>query len=51
MGTDSCDEPLLEIVDLRTYFRTERGMARAVDGVSLSVPQGRTVAVVGERLR
>jgi len=42
------DEPLLDIVDLKTYFRTERGVARAVDGVSIQVGRGQTVAVVGE---
>lgn len=48
MSADAADAPLLEIVDLRTYFRTERGLARAVDGVSLSVPRGGTLAIVGE---
>lgn len=42
------DAPLLDIVDLKTYFRTEQGLARAVDGVSISVRRGKTVAVVGE---
>ncbi|MBX3412041.1 MAG: ABC transporter ATP-binding protein [Pirellulales bacterium] len=42
------DAPLLEIRDLKTYFRTEQGLARAVDGVSISVGRGKTVAVVGE---
>jgi len=40
--------PLLEVRDLRTYFHTEYGTARAVDGVSFSVDRGRTLAVVGE---
>jgi len=40
--------PLLEVDDLRTYFRTEDGLARAVDGVSFRVDHGRTLAVVGE---
>jgi peptide/nickel transport system ATP-binding protein len=40
--------PLLEIVDLKTVFRTDRGLARAVDGVSFSVERGKTLAVVGE---
>jgi peptide/nickel transport system ATP-binding protein len=40
--------PLLQIDDLRTYFHTGAGLARAVDGVSLSVQPGETVGVVGE---
>lgn len=40
--------PLLEVVELKTYFRTEQGLARAVDGVSFSVERGKTLAVVGE---
>lgn len=41
-------EPLLEIRDLVTEFRTDRGTVRAVDGVSFSVPRGTTLGVVGE---
>lgn len=41
-------EPLLEIRDLRTSFRTERGVVRAVDGVNLQVNKGKTIAIVGE---
>jgi oligopeptide/dipeptide ABC transporter ATP-binding protein len=39
---------VLEITDLKTQFRTEQGIVRAVDGVSLSVPSGGTLGVVGE---
>ncbi len=41
-------EALLEIRDLVTEFGTERGVVRAVDGVSFEVARGRTVGVVGE---
>jgi peptide/nickel transport system ATP-binding protein len=41
-------EPLLSIQDLRTYFYTESGVARAVDGVSLQIGAGETVGLVGE---
>ena len=39
---------VLEIDDLHTYFFTDVGVAKAVDGVTFDVPQGKTVGVVGE---
>lgn len=42
------DSPLLEINNLKTYFNTMDGVVRAVDGVSLNVPAGKTLGLVGE---
>ena len=41
-------KPLLEVRDLVTSFRTDRGLLRAVDGVSFTVPERSTVGIVGE---
>jgi oligopeptide/dipeptide ABC transporter ATP-binding protein len=40
--------PLLALENLHTYFYTDTGVARSVDGVSLQVGAGETVGVVGE---
>ena len=44
----AASERLLEVSDLRTYFYTEEGEIRAVDGASFSLKRGGTLAVVGE---
>ena len=41
-------ENLLEIKDLRVSFKTDDGVVKAADGVSLTLAPGETVAVVGE---
>ena len=40
--------PLLEVQGLKTYFYTDRGVARAVDGVSFTIPPRSTLGLVGE---
>ena len=42
------DGPLLDVDGVRTYFKTPRGLVRAVDGVSLTLERGKTLGVVGE---
>ena len=47
-GNASGPAPLLEVRNLRTYFHTDAGDAKAVDGISFSIDPGKTLAIVGE---
>ena len=48
MSQRPVDSPLLEVRNLRTWFDTERGLFKAVDGISFSVGRARSVGLVGE---
>jgi oligopeptide transport system ATP-binding protein len=39
---------VLEVKDLKTYFKTDAGIVKAVDGVSFTVREGETIGIVGE---
>ena len=47
-GSAILDGHVLDVRDLRTYFYTDLGVSRALNGVSLQVPVGKVMGIVGE---
>jgi oligopeptide transport system ATP-binding protein len=45
---DSYNNKVLEVKDLKTYFHTDAGIVKAVDGVSFDLKKGETLGIVGE---
>ncbi len=49
MGTNGATESsVLKVKDLRTYFYTDIGISRALNGVSFDIPTGKVMGIVGE---
>ena len=42
------DDIILQVKDLRTYFNTDEGIVKAVDGVTFNLHKGETLGIVGE---
>lgn len=42
------EQPFISVRDLKTYFFTDEGVVRAVDGATFDISRGKTLGVVGE---
>lgn len=47
-GAGKMADNILEVKELTKYFKTSKGLLRAVDGVSLALERGKTLGIVGE---
>ena len=41
-------EVILQVKDLKTYFNTDEGVVKAVDGITFDLHKGETMGIVGE---
>ncbi len=48
VSRDPSQQPLLSIIDLKTTINTSQGVIPAVNGISIHLERGRTLAIVGE---
>ena len=44
------NQPLVEAIGVKKYFKTPRGMLHAVEDVNFKIYEGKTLGVVGENL-
>jgi len=47
-AVETYEGPVVEVTDLKTGFKTPRGLVKAVDGVSFKLDRGKTLGIVGE---
>ena len=48
MAVETAQEPILSVQNLKSYFPTDEGLVKAVDGISFDLHAGKTLGIVGE---